>query len=98
MGFFKQSPEEKAAKEKQRLEREAEEERKRIERQKQKDEDQFAASPAGRARAAKASGASIFQIDLPLSRTTATVIPLGDAYGQSSRTADYASTIEAIEK
>ncbi|WP_349343556.1 hypothetical protein [Marinobacter sp. MMG032] len=98
MGLFKKSPEQKAALEKERSERKAEEERKKAEYLRKREEKAFAESPAGKARAAKASGASIFQIDLPLSKTAATVIPLGDAYGQSSKTNDYAATIEAIEQ
>ena len=98
MSLFRKSPEEKAAREKERLEQKAEAERENIEKMRLREEKAFAASPAGQARAAKASGTTIFQIDLPLSITKATVIPWGDAYGQSSKTENYSATIEAIEK
>ncbi len=95
MGLFLKSPEEKAAREKERIEQKAETERKKIEKLRQLEEKAFAASPAGQARVAKASGSTIFQIDLPLSKTTA---PWGASCGQSSKTEDYSTTIESIEK
>jgi hypothetical protein len=86
MGFFKPTTEERAAKEKKRREEE----------QRRLDED-FAASPAGQARAAKAAGMKIFQIDVPLSKTKGHTVAMIGAFAHSSQTLNYASVIQSIE-
>ena len=59
--------------------------------------DEFAQSPAGRARTAKQAGAKIFQVDFPLSYTSPRFIDLVGSYARSSKTSDKAGTIELIE-
>lgn len=86
MGFFRTTPEER-------------EEKKRIklEREKRKKEAAFAKTPAGQARAAKAAGMKIFQIDIPLSKTRTSTIPMVGAFANSTKVQDYSGTIQAIE-
>lgn len=86
MGFFSSTPEERAEKEKKQL---AEELRRA--------DAAFAMSPAGQARAAKAAGMKIFQIDVPLSKTKSIVIAMTGAFTDKSATKDYSSTIQSIE-
>ena len=87
MGFFSRSPEEIAASEQRRQEEE-----------KRKKEAEFAASPAGQARAAKAAGMKIFQIDVPLSKTKGQTVAMVGAFADSTKTVDYSSSIQAIEE
>jgi len=86
MGFFKKTPQEQMAKELQKLEE-----------QRRKKEEAFAKSPAGRARATKAAGMKIFQIDIPLSKNEAHTVAMVGAFANSTKIEDYASTIQAIE-
>jgi hypothetical protein len=85
MGFFKQSPEEIAAKEAQRQHQE-EIERRRAELE----------TPAGQAKAARDDGAKTFQISLPLSKT---IGEKGIWLGGSSTTTktEHSSVIDSIE-
>lgn len=87
MGLFSSTPEEKAEKERRRAEEEA-----------RLAEAAFAASPAGQARAAKAAGMKIFQIDMPLSKTKGQTVAMVGAFAHSSKTIDYAHTIQSIEE
>ncbi|CBE69323.1 MAG: hypothetical protein F9K13_12830 [Candidatus Methylomirabilis oxygeniifera] len=87
MGFFNPTPEERAEKERQRLEKE-----------KRRRDEAFAASPAGQARAAKAAGMKIFQIDVPLSWTKGYTVAMVGAFTDSTKTSDYSRTIQAIEE
>lgn len=87
MGFFNPTPEERVAKEKKR----AEEESRRA-------EAEFAASPAGQARAAKAAGMRIFQIDVPLSETKGYTVAMVGAFANSTKTQDYSNLIQSIEE
>ena len=87
MGFFSRSPEEIAASGQRRQEEE-----------KRKKEAEFAASPAGQARAAKAAGMKIFQIDVPLSKTKGQTVAMVGAFADSTKTVDYSSSIQAIEE
>jgi hypothetical protein len=68
----------------------AEKARKKQEEEARRREAEFAASPAGQARAAKAYGMTIFQIDVLLSGT-------GGYAGQISQTRDSAAVIQSIE-
>jgi len=86
MGLFKTTPEERAKKE-----------RKQREKEKRKREAAFAKTPAGQARAAKAAGMKIFQIDIPLSKTKASTVAMVGAFAHSTKIEDYSSTIQAIE-
>lgn len=87
MGFFNPTPEERAEKERIKLEKE-----------KRKKEEAFAATPAGQARAAKAARMKIFQIDDPLSRTKGYTVAMIGAFANSTETMDYSNTIQAIEE
>jgi hypothetical protein len=86
MGFFNPTPEERAAKAKQKHE----EEKRRL-------EAEFAVSPAGQARAAKAAGMKILQIDVPLSKTKGQTVAMIGAFAHSSQTLNYANVIQSIE-
>lgn len=86
MGLFKKSPEEIAAKE---AKKQAEIARRQAE--------AFAASPAGRARAARTSGARTFQIDMPLSQTVGRTVALLSAEAHSTATADASKVLDSIE-
>ena len=86
MGFFKSTPEEKAEKE-----------RKKLEEENRKKEAAFAKSPAGQARAAKKAGMKLFQIDIPLSKTIASTFAMVGAFADSTKIEDYSDTIQAIE-
>lgn len=86
MGLFSSSPEERAEKERQKSEA-----------AKRKADAEFSASPPGRARAAREAGATIFQIDLPLSKTTGVAIPLTGTYAMTSPTESYANLLQAVE-
>lgn len=87
MGFFNPTPEERAAKEQKRAEDEA-----------RHKEAEFAASPAGQARAAKTAGMKIFQIDVPLSQTKGVTVAMVGAFAHSSKTINYANVIQSIEE
>ena len=87
MGLFKKTPEELA-----------ENERRRVEAERITAEKAFAATPAGQSRAALAAGQKIFQIDMPLSKTTGRTVAMIGAYAGSTKTIDYSSTIQSIEK
>jgi len=86
MGLFKTTPEEREAKD-----------RKKLEESKRKKEAAFARTPAGQARAAKAAGMKIFQIDIPLSKTKASTVAMVGAFASSTKIEDYSGTIQAIE-
>jgi len=86
MGFFSETPEERFA-----------EERKRAEEEKRHRESAFHASPAGQARAAKAAGMKIFQIDLPISKTKGYVAMVPGTLS-STKTKDYSNVIQSIEE
>lgn len=87
MGFFKKTPEERALLE-----------QKKREEEKARQERAFAASPAGRARAARIAGLRIFQIDIPLSTTKGEAVALVGAFAHTSQTLNVASVIQAIEE
>lgn len=87
MSFFNPTPEELAAK----ARKKAEEEKMRL-------EAEFAASPAGQARDAKAAGMKIFQIDVPLSKTKGQTVAMIGAFAHSSKTLNYANVIQSIEE
>ncbi|MGN6280736.1 hypothetical protein [Frateuria sp.] len=86
MGLFSSTPEEKAEKERRRAEEAA-----------RLAEAEFAASPAGQARFAKAAGMKIFQIDVPLSKTKGQTVAMVGAFAHSSKTVNYANIIQSIE-
>ncbi|GIL05837.1 MAG: hypothetical protein BroJett031_23570 [Betaproteobacteria bacterium] len=86
MGLFSSTPEERAEKERQKAEE-----------AKRKAEAEFAASPPGQARAAREAGATIFQIDLPLSKTRGFTVPLTGAYAITSASTNHSNLIQAIE-
>jgi len=86
VGLFSSTPEEKAAKEQERADR-----------ARQLADAEFAASPAGQARAAKAAGRTIFQIDIPLSQTVGMTVAMMGAYARTSATKDSSGVIQAIE-
>lgn len=86
MGFFRKSPEERAAVE---AKKRAEDEKRAAA--------AFAATPAGRARSARAAGARTFQIDMPLSTTKGEAIPMMMAIAHSSATADPSTVLDSIE-
>jgi len=71
--------------------------RRKFEEKKRKLEEAFAKTPAGKARAAKAAGMKIFQIDIPLSKTEAYTVAMIGAFSKSANIQDYAGTIQAIE-
>jgi hypothetical protein len=87
MGFFKPTPEERAD----RARRQTEE----LQRIREKE---FAASPPGRARAAKTAGSKIFQIDVPLSQTTGRTEAMVGAFANSTETLDCSNVIQSIEE
>lgn len=58
---------------------------------------EFLHSPHGRARAARRAGATIFQIDLPLSETTGRTVAMVGAFATSSPATSAANLIERIE-
>jgi hypothetical protein len=87
MGFFNPTPDELAAKEK-----------KRVEEEQRQAEAEFAASPAGQARAAKAAGMKIFQIDMPISKTKGYTVAMIGAFANSTKTKDYSNVIQSIEE
>ena len=86
MGLFSSTPEEIAEKQ-----------RKKAEKAQREAQAAFDATPTGQARLARSRGASIFQIDLPLSRTTGVTVALQGAYAHTSQTANYANLIQSIE-
>jgi hypothetical protein len=86
MGLFSSTPEQRATKERQQAES-----------LKRQQEAVFAASPPGQARAAKAAGATLFQIDIPLSRTTGSTVAMVGAFANTTATGDFSRTIQAIE-
>jgi hypothetical protein len=87
MGFFNSTSEELAEK----TRRQAEEQKRRL-------ESEFSVLPSGRARAAKAAGSKIFQIDVPLSQTTGHTVAMIGAFANSTKTQDYSNVIQAIEE
>lgn len=86
MGLFSSTPEEKAEKERNRREEEA-----------RRADEAFAATPPGQARAARKSGATIFQVDIPLSKTTGETVAMVGAFARSTPTTDCSRLIQAIE-
>jgi hypothetical protein len=70
----------------------------RDEKEKRKAESDFAASPAGQAIAAKSAGLAIFQIDIPLSKTTGFASGWVGTFSASSRTKSSANLIQSIEE
>ena len=86
MGFFRPTPEERLAKE-----------QKRAHAEKLRQAREFAESPAGQARAAKAAGMKIFQIDFPLSKTTGVAVAMVGAFAGSTQTTDCSHIIQSIE-
>lgn len=56
----------------------------------------FAKTPAGQARAAKNAGSKIFQIALPLSKTSADVVAMLGAY-TSTKDSQHGSVLDSIE-
>ena len=86
MGLFNPTPEERAAK----AQKKHQEEKLRL-------EAEFNVSPAGQARAAKAAGMRIFQIDVPLSKTKGQTVAMIGAFAHSSKTLNYAHVIQSIE-
>lgn len=97
MGLFKSTPAERAAKEVERAKRQAEKQATAVAEQRAREAAAFAKTPAGKARAAKAAGMAIFQIDVPLSRTTGETVAMIGAYAHSTETVNYASIIQSIE-
>jgi hypothetical protein len=65
-------------------------------REKRRRFDAFNAGPAERARTARQAGAKLFQIDLPLSKTTAQVVPMFGTFNTTSDT-EHATMLDAIE-
>lgn len=98
MGFFASSSEDRAAKNTQREAKQADKEKRRGEEQHRSKEAAFAKTPAGKARAAKQAGMTIFQIDVPLSKTTGATVAMAGTLSRSTKTEDYANTIQAIEE
>jgi hypothetical protein len=86
MGLFSTTPEERAAKE-----------REKAERARKLAEAEFAASYQGRARAARAAGHKVYQVSMPLSTTTGTTLALQAAVAKTSAMRDFSNEIEAIE-
>jgi len=86
MGLFNSTAEERETKE-----------QAKAEAAKRKAEEAFAASPTGQARAAKAAGKTIFQIDIPLSQTVGRTVGMVGAHARSTQVVDPSRTIEAIE-
>jgi hypothetical protein len=84
--MFNKSPREKAAAE-----------ANRIESQKRREAEKFAKSPPGRAQAAKEKGARIFQISIPLSKTTANVVPMIGAFTQGREVETHTTVLDSIE-
>lgn len=86
MGFFKsKSPEQVRAEAAQKL---REEERRRLW--------EFLQTPAGQARTAREKGQQIFQIVLPLSKTTANVVSMVGAFTHTENS-EHASVLDSIE-
>ncbi|MFV8836182.1 hypothetical protein ACNSTU_14555 [Aquisalimonas sp. APHAB1-3] len=96
--FFKSLPEDKAKTESEKAGNKDQDESSKIEQSRLQEDPDFSASPAGRARAAKAAGMRLFQIELSLSRTKAEIIPLDGAYAHTQETEDYIQALESIEK
>jgi len=90
MGLFKSSPDERAK-------RRAEKQQRTTENRRRREEEAFSKTPAGKARAAKAAGMEIFQIDVPLSKTKGETVPMVGAFAHSSATTNYAVVIQSIE-
>jgi hypothetical protein len=108
VGLFSQNPEEIAEKQRKRVEAFAEKERKRAEESAEnermraketetKAEAEFAKTAPGQARAAKTAGATIFQIDVPLSKTRGFTVDLQGAYAHTRKSQSYANEIQLIE-
>ena len=82
------------------VERQKLEERKqaaRMEQETRRTEEEFADSPAGKARAAREAGAKLFQLDLPLSKTKPIVVPMIGAFTRAKKIREYVSMFDAIE-
>lgn len=87
MGLFKKkSPAELAA-----------EEEKRKDAARRRAAKEFAKSPPGQAKIARDKGASIFQIALPLSKTTANVMPMIGAFTQGREVKVHTTVLDSIE-
>ena len=84
----------KSAEEKAKLEAEREKRKKKEEERKQAEK--FAKTAAGQARAARNAGASIFQIALPLSKTSADVVAMVGAF-TATQDSQHASILDSIE-
>ena len=97
MGLWNKSPEETAAKEaaKAAAARRKEEQRKAEEARRQAEA--FAASPAGRAKAAREAGQRLFQIRLPLTESKPFTVAMMGAYS-NAQNFDNLHVLESIER
>jgi len=96
MGFFKKTPEEIAAREARRREEADRREAERRAAEERRKAEEFAKTPAGQARAARAAGAKLFQISLPLSQTTGQTVAMMTAFATTTTT-EHATTLDSIE-
>jgi DUF4097 and DUF4098 domain-containing protein YvlB len=96
MGLFKKTPEEIAEREAKKREEAERQEVERQEAEKRRLAEEFAKTPAGMARATRASGARTFQISLPLSQTIGHTVAMTGAYTTTKNT-QHASIIDSVE-
>lgn len=96
MAWFSKTPEEIAEREKAKLAKAELQEAQRLDVEKRLAEERFAQTPAGHAKAARDSGSRIFQLALPLSKTTGYTRAMTGAYARTA-TEEHASTLDSIE-
>jgi hypothetical protein len=99
MAILSKDPEKTAERERVKAEKRAAEEEADRQRERAHQEQLFAASPPGRARAARAAGDRLFQISIPISVTerTAWGVFSGDKQYQKTSQSDPHSVLEQIE-
>jgi hypothetical protein len=96
MGLFSKTPEEIAKREASKREEAEQRDVEKREAEKRRLAEEFAKTPAGQARAARAAGTRTFQLSLPLSQTTGHTVAMMGAFATTT-SAQHASTIDSVE-
>lgn len=96
MSLFAKSPEEKAEREARKQAEAAQREARRRQEEERRQAEEFAKTPAGQARAARAGGARLFQIALSLSETVGRTAMMSHAYA-TTVTRQHATVLDSVE-
>lgn len=96
MGLFNKTPEEIAERNARKREEAERREKARREAEERRLAEEFAKTPAGQARAARAAGSRIFQLALPLSQTTGHTVAMMGAFATTTNR-QHASELELVE-